>query len=73
MAYPHGMWPLGFSRSDAVMWAAAVAVGAAVTLIGWATGARLGAAIAVAAIAMVIVVVLALLRDARGTSFRDAP
>ena len=52
------------------MWIAAVAVGVAVTLIGWATGARLGAAFAVAAIVMVIVVAAALLWDARGRSFR---
>ena len=64
------MWPQGFSRFDAVMWIAAVAVGVAVTLIGWATGARLGAAFAVAAIFMVIVVAAALLWDARGRSFR---
>ena len=65
------MWPLGFSRRDAAMWAVVVAVGVAVTLIGWAGGARLGAACAVAAICMVIVVAAALIWDSRGRSFRS--
>lgn len=65
------MWPLGFSRFDAIAWVAAVLVGVAVTAIGWASGARLGAALAVAAICMVLVIVIAMLWDARGRSFRS--
>ena len=37
--------------------------------IGWSTGARLGAALAVGAIVMVIVIVAAMLWDSRGKSF----
>ena len=65
------MWPLGFSRFDIIAWAGAMLAGVAVTAIGWSTGARLGAALAVGAIAMVIVIVAAMLWDARGTSFPD--
>ena len=67
------MWPLGFSRWDAVAWAVAVLAGVGVTAIGWAAGARLGAALAVAAMVMVVVIVVAMLWDARGRSFRDTP
>lgn len=65
------MWPLGFSRFDVIAWVAAVAVGVVATGIGWAAGARLGAALTVAAILMVLVIVVAMLWDARGRSFRD--
>jgi hypothetical protein len=65
------MWPLGFSRFDAIAWAIAVAVGVGVTAIGWSAGARLGAALAVGAIFMVAAIVVAMLWDARGASFRD--
>lgn len=63
------MWPLGFSPLDVIAWAVAVLAGVAVTAIGWSTGARLGAALAVGAIVMVIVIVAAMLWDARGKSF----
>lgn len=65
------MWPLGFSRRDAIAWTVAVLVGVGVTAVGWAAGARLGAALAVAAMFMVLVIVIAMLWDARGRSFRD--
>ena len=63
------MWPLGPSRIDAIAWAAAVVLAALGTLIAWAAGARLGAALTLGAIILVAVIVAALLVDAR--SHRD--
>ena len=64
------MWPLGPSRIDAIAWALALVLAAAGTLIAWAAGARLGAALTLGAIVLVVVVVVALLADAR--AHRDA-
>lgn len=60
---------MGFSRFDVLAWGVAVLVGIGVTAIGWAAGARLGAALAVAAMLMVVVIVVAMAWDARGRSF----
>ncbi len=67
---PH-MWPLGFSRVDALAWVVALAVGAIGTLIAWAAGARLGAALTLGVVLVMVIVVVAMLVDARGRSFRD--
>jgi drug/metabolite transporter (DMT)-like permease len=63
------MWPLGFSRVDAVAWLAAIIVGIASTAIAWAVGARLGAALTLGVILMMVIVMAAMLIDARGRSF----
>ena len=60
---------MGFSRFDVLAWGVAVLVGIGATAIGWAAGARLGAALAVAAMLMVAVIVVAMAWDARGRSF----
>ena len=65
------MWPLGFNRSDAVAWTIAVVVGVLSTWLAWAAGARLGAALTLGVVLMVVVVVTALLIDARGRAFAD--
>ena len=69
--YPHPMWPLGFSRADVLAWGIALATGITATAIAWAGGARLGAALTLGVGLMVVVIVVALLIDARGRSFRD--
>ena len=69
--YPRLMWPLGFSRADALAWAIALATGVIATALAWAGGARLGAALTLGVGLMVVVIVVALLIDARGRSFRD--
>lgn len=65
------MWPLGLNRSDAIAWAIAVVVGVLSTWLAWASGARLGAALTLGVVLMVVVVVTALLIDARGRTFPD--
>lgn len=64
------MWPLAPSRIDAIAWGAAVVLAVAGTLLTWAAGARLGAALTLGAAVLVAVVVVAMLIDAR--SHRDA-
>lgn len=64
------MWPLGPSRTDAVAWGVAVVLAVAGTLLTWAAGARLGAALTLGAAVLVAVIVVAMLVDAR--SHRDA-
>lgn len=74
MAWPprlRRMWSLGFSKVDAVAWFAAVVVGIIGTVIASATGARLGAALTVGVILAMVIVIAAMLIDARGRSFRD--
>jgi nicotinamide riboside transporter PnuC len=65
------MWPLGFSRVDVVAWLSAVVVGIIGTVIASAAGARLGAALTLGVILAMVIVIAAMLIDARGRSFRD--
>ncbi len=65
------MWPLGFNHSDAIAWSIAVVVGVLSTWLAWAGGARLGAALTLGVVLMVVVVVTALLIDSRGRAFPD--
>lgn len=60
------MWPLGPSRTDAIAWATAVVLAVAATLLTWAAGARPGAALSLGAGVLVLVIVVAMLMDARG-------
>ncbi len=53
------------------MWGVALVVGVVATTIAWAGGARLGAALTLGVVLMVVVVVAALLVDARGRAFPD--
>ncbi len=64
------MWALGFRRADPVMWAVALIAGGAGTAAASAGGARLGAALTLGVALMVVVIVGALMMDARGRSFR---
>ncbi len=65
------MWPLGFRRVDLVAWGVAIIAGIAGTAIAGAGGARLGAALTLGVLLMVVVIVAAMLVDARGRSFPD--
>ncbi len=65
------MWPLGFNRNDLIAWSIAVVAAVVGTWLAWASGARLGAAITLGAVLMVVVVVAAMLLDARGRAFPD--
>ncbi len=65
------MWPLGFSRVDAIAWLTAIIVGIIGTVIAWAAGARLGAALTLGVILVMVVILVAMLIDARGRSFRN--
>lgn len=65
------MWPLGFTSADAIAWAIAVVAGAAGTLVAYAAGARLGAALTLGVALVVVVIVVAMLRDSHGSAFGD--
>lgn len=55
----------GPTRRDAVAWAVAIAVGAVLTLIASASGARLGSALTAGVIGLVATVIGALILDSR--------
>jgi hypothetical protein len=63
------MWPLGFSRVDVVAWGGGLAALVLGTVIASAAGARLGAALTLGVVLLVVVVVTAMLIDARGHTF----
>lgn len=65
------MWSLGFSRADALAWAIAIIAGVIGTWGAWAGGARLGAALTLGVVLMVVVVVTAMFLDSRGRAFTD--
>jgi drug/metabolite transporter (DMT)-like permease len=65
------MWPLGFSKVDAIAWLAAIIVGIIGTVIAWAAGARLGAALTLGVVLVMVIVLMAMLIDTRGRSFRS--
>lgn len=67
----HGMWPLGFSRVDALAWGLALVALVLGTVIASAAGARLGAALTLGVVLMIVVIVAAMLLDARGRTFDD--
>ncbi len=67
------MWPLGPSRVDAIAWGAAVGLALIGTLIAWAMGARLGAALTLGVIILIVVVIAWLIVDARGHGQNSLP
>ena len=67
------MWPLGPTRTDAVAWAVALVLAVSGTLIAWAAGARLGAALTLGAIVLIAVIVTALIVDARAHRGAEIP
>lgn len=63
------MWPLRPTRVDSIAWIVAAVLAAAGTAIAVAAGARLGASLTLGAGLLVVVIVTALLLDARGKTF----
>ena len=64
------MWPLAPSRVDILAWTTAIVLAVAGTFIASAGGARLGVALTVGEIILIVVVVAFLIVD--GTRHRDA-
>ncbi len=67
------MWPLGPSRADAIAWGAGVVLALIGTVIAWAMGARLGAALTLGVVILIVVVVAWLIVDARGHGQNSLP